>query len=192
MEWTRRALLAAAGAGVVGAVLASRSTDPDSVIAGDELVAAAEPLPVLDPGPAPSLLVASGWLNSEPLGPDELRGSVVLYDFWTFGCVNCRHTLPALKGWHEAYADSGLVIASIHTPEFSYEAEPANVAEFVADEGIEYPVALDPDKEIWRAFDNHAWPVFYLYDRAGRRRYRHAGEGRYDTTEAAIVSLLEV
>lgn len=191
MNWTRRGILGLGGLSVI-AVAAARCTDPRQI---SEAAGATTPLPVLEvlsAGPAPSLEPASGWLNSVPLTPSELAGKVVLYDFWTFGCINCRRTLPAVKAWHARYADDGLVVASIHTPEFGYEADVANVEEFVADEGIEYPIALDPDKTIWRAFANHYWPAFYLYDRDGRWRYHHIGEGAYPTTEDAIRQLLGV
>lgn len=135
---------------------------------------------------------AHDWLNTEPLTPRELQGKVVLYDFWTFGCINCQHTLPYVKGWAARYARDGLVVLSIHTPEFPNEADPTNVARYVEDEQIRYPVALDPDRRVWRAWDNHFWPAFYLHDRDGRQRYFHAGEGAYDATEDAIRALLGV
>ena len=116
----------------------------------------------------------------------------MLYDFWTYSCINCVHTLPHVKAWYARYAADGLVVLSIHTPEFEFEADPANVAKFVADNDIEYPVALDPHRDTWRAWDNHYWPAFYLYDRAGARRYVHFGEGRYDETEDELRSLLGV
>lgn len=191
MSWTRRGILGLGGLSVV-AVAAARWTDPQQITEAAGAPRPAPDLKLLSTDPAPSLESASGWLNSPPLTLDELAGKVVLYDFWTFGCINCRRTLPAVKAWHARYADDGLVVASIHTPEFGYEAEVANIEEFVADEGIEYPIALDPDKRIWRAFANHYWPAFYLYDRDGRWRYHHIGEGAYPTTEDAIRQLLGV
>lgn len=135
---------------------------------------------------------ASGWLNTEPLTQGDVSGRVVLYEFWTFGCVNCRNVLPHLKAWHDRYAKDGLLVLSVHTPEFDYEKDADAVADFVAEESIRYPVALDPDKRTWRAFDNHYWPAFYLHDADGRRRLVHYGEGDYDDTEDAIRSLLGV
>lgn len=180
--------------GAAGAVVVSRQATTatiDAAVAGGEAEAPAE-LPVLDPGPAPSVAGAVGWLNTPGLADADLSGHVVLYDFWTFGCVNCQHTLPAVKAWQERYADDGLIILSIHTPEFDYEADPAAVARFVDDNGVRYPVALDPERAIWRTWDNHYWPAFYLYDGEGQLRLRHYGEGSYDTTEDAIRSLLGV
>ena len=149
-------------------------------------------VPVLPTRAAPSLGLASGWINSAPLGADQLAGKVVLYDFWTFECINCRHTFPWVEAWHERYAADGLVLASIHTPEFSFEADPANVAKAVKDDALTYPVALDPDRAIWRAYGNRYWPAIYVYDREGRLRYDHAGEGAYDETEDVLRALLGV
>lgn len=192
----RWAAVLLAFAGVTAAVLVSRHTTGRSV----EEATAAEPsaivvdsdVPVMEPGPAPSINAAAGWLNTGALTDVDLRGRVVLYDFWTFGCVNCQHTLPHVKAWQERYAADGLVILSIHTPEFDYEAVPDNVADYVEEEGITYPVALDPERKIWNGWGNHYWPAFYLYDRRGRLRLRHYGEGFYDTTEDAIRALLGV
>lgn len=178
------------------AVLVSRRTTPSDVseAAGQQRrpIAGTADVPVLAAGPAPSIEANSGWLNTAPLTDDDLAGKVVLYDFWTFGCINCQHTLPHLKAWQQRYAADGLVILSIHSPEFAYEADPANVAEFIASEGIEYPVALDPDRAVWRAWDNRYWPAFYLYDELGRLRVQHFGEGAYDSTEDALRVLLGV
>jgi len=174
----------------VGGVLVSRGASEEDIVQPGPSVVAPEDLPVLTESAPP--VEATGWLNSEPLAPADLQGKVVLYDFWTFGCYNCENTLPWLKAWHARYATDGLVLLSVHTPEFDYEADPDNVAAYVADEGIEYPVALDPEKTTWRAFENRAWPAFYLHDQQGRRRYRHIGEGRYAETEGAIRALLNV
>lgn len=135
---------------------------------------------------------ATGWLNTPPLTSADLAGKVVLYDFWTYSCINCVHTLPHVKAWYARYAGDGLVVLSIHTPEFEYEADPNNVAKFVAANDIEYPVALDPHRDTWKAWDNKYWPAFYLYDRAGHRSYVHFGEGRYDETEDELRALLGV
>ena len=179
--------------GIAAAITVSRNATSATIDAAvaDDRVALSDP-PVLDPGPAPSVAGAAGWLNSPGLSEADLAGHVVLYDFWTFGCVNCQHTLPHVKAWQERYADDGLIILSIHTPEFGYEADPANVAEFVDANEITYPVALDPEREIWGAWDNHYWPAFYLHDGEGRLRVRHVGEGGYERMEDAIRSLLGV
>lgn len=185
--------------GVAAAIIVSRHTTAATIdtAAGVPTPAAAAPAtpadpPVLDAGPAPSVDAAAGWLNTDGLSDADLAGRVVLYDFWTFGCVNCQHTVPHVKAWQERYAGDGLTILSIHTPEFAYEADPANVADFVAGNGITFPVALDPERDIWRAWDNHYWPAFYLYDEQGRLRLHHVGEGSYGGTEDAIRSLLGV
>jgi thiol-disulfide isomerase/thioredoxin len=186
----------AAAALVVGAVWVSRGVQPDDVTraagAPSGSVLADSDLPVLDSGPLPSVESAQGWLNSPPLTDLDLRSKVVLVDFWTFGCINCQHTLSHVKAWYARYASYGLVLVSVHTPEFAAEADPDNVAGYVRREAIEYPVALDPARTVWRAWDNHAWPAFYLYDSSGRLRLVHLGEGRYEATENAIRLLLGV
>ena len=177
------------------AIVIARRTDPEAV---DRATSAAPATPAGEPAPLPILAAsapavqADGWLNTEPLAAVDLAGKVVLYEFWTFGCSNCRAVLPYVEAWHERYAKDGLVVLSIHTPEFDYEADPDAVADFVDEEGVTYPVALDPDRDTWRAFENHAWPAIYLHDQQGRRRLVHLGEGRYDETEDAIRQLLDV
>lgn len=194
----RASMLVVALAACVIAVVVARRTGGEQIAAAvgapPAAAATAPPvLPVLAGGPAPDVTVgATGWLNSNPLPPAALAGRVVLYDFWTFGCVNCQHTLPAVKAWHARYAADGLVVLSIHTPEFAREADPANVAAALADRAITYPVALDADRDVWRAFANHYWPAFFLYDRTGQPRYTHIGEGAYAATEDAIRVLLGV
>ena len=170
------------------AVLVSRRADPARLKAGAG-TGTGPALAVGDPAPT---VQASGWLNTAPLGPADLAGKVVLYDFWTFDCSNCQHTLPYVKAWHARYARDGLVVLSVHSPEFSFEADPANVARYVQANGITYPVALDPQHVVWQAFANHYWPAFYLYDRDGHHRYTHFGEGSYADTENAIRALLGV
>lgn len=197
MSGRRVAVVAAAAIIAVVGLAAARRTSPERVRAAAGAAPAATfgvaALPVLATGPAPDVAaLASGWLNSPPLAPADLAGRVVLYDLWTFGCINCRHTTPYLRAWHDRYAADGLVIVGIHTPEFAYEADPDNVAAAVREARIGYPVALDPDRRVWRAFDNHYWPSFFLHDRQGDRRYTHIGEGAYDETEDAIRALLGV
>ncbi len=138
----------------------------------------------------PSIDGAVQWLNSPPLTREQLKGKVVLIDFWTYSCINCIRTVPHVRAWAERYRDQGLVVIGVHTPEFAFEREPANVRKAVADFGIRYPVAIDNDWAIWRAFDNRYWPAHYLADAQGRIRYHHFGEGRTDETEAAIRALL--
>ena len=139
---------------------------------------------------APELAGISGWISSEPFTLESRRGNVVLVDFWTYTCVNCIRTLPFLRSWHEKYADAGLVILGVHTPEFRFEKLRENVMDAVDSFDIRYPVAQDNDYETWRAFDNRFWPSKYLIDRDGLIRYFHAGEGSYDETEQAIRELL--
>jgi thiol-disulfide isomerase/thioredoxin len=135
-------------------------------------------------------ITAETWLNAEPLRIADLRGSVVLVEFWTFGCWNCRNVEPYIKAWHDRYADQGLVVLAVHTPEFAYEKETANVRAYLKDHDIRHAVAIDNDFSTWRAFGNRAWPSIYLIDKQGRIRYRHIGEGAYRETEAAIRALL--
>ena len=141
-------------------------------------------------GPLPSLEGAVLWLNSPPLTREQLKGKVVLIDFWTYSCINCIRSVPYVKAWAERYRDKGLVVIGVHAPEFAFERDPANVRKAVADLGIRYPVALDNNLAIWRAFDNRYWPAHYLADAQGRIRYHHFGEGSTDETETAIRSLL--
>jgi peptide-methionine (R)-S-oxide reductase len=130
------------------------------------------------------------WINSEPLTIKGLRGRVVLVQFWTFGCYNCRNTLPAVKRWHERYADKGLTIVGVHAPEFDSEQKIENVRREVAELGIRYPVVTDNDYKTWRAYRVEAWPTIFVLDKSGRVRSTHIGEGAYDETERMIQQLL--
>jgi thiol-disulfide isomerase/thioredoxin len=141
-------------------------------------------------GAAPELNAATGWLNSAPLGMRELNGKVVLYAFWTYTCINWLRTLPYVRAWADAYADRGLTVVGVHTPEFAFEKDIENVKRAVAAQDIRFPVALDSEYAIWTAFDNHYWPAFYLADHEGTLRYEHFGEGRYVQTEQALKQLL--
>jgi thiol-disulfide isomerase/thioredoxin len=140
----------------------------------------------------PSLGGATGWLNSEPLGPAELRGHVVLVNFWTLTCINWLRQEPYVRAWSQAYRDDGLVVIGLHTPEFSFEHEIDRVRQATNERGIDYPVALDNDYEIWSAFDNNAWPALYFVDTEGIVRDDHFGEGRYEESERVIQRLLGV
>ena len=141
-------------------------------------------------GTLPSFEGATLWLNSPPLTREQLKGKVVLVDIWTYSCINCIRTIPYVRAWAERYKDQGLVVVGVHSPEFAFEKDPANVRKAVADFGIRYPVAMDNDLAIWRAFDNRYWPAHYLADAQGRIRYHHFGEGKTEETEAAIRALL--
>ena len=133
----------------------------------------------------------AAWINSEPLAIDELRGKVVLVDFWTYTCINCIRTFPYLKLWHARYADDGLVILGVHTPEFEFEKDYDNVVQATKDNGIIWPVAQDNDYTTWRNYSNQYWPAKYLIDRDGVIRYTHFGEGGYAETERQIREFLE-
>src|SRR5438874_5030559 len=140
----------------------------------------------------PSLGGATAWLNSEPLGPAELSGRVVLVDFWTLTCINWLRTEPYIRAWSQAYRDDGLIVIGVHTPEFSFEHDLERVRQATKDMAIEYPVAADNDYAIWDAFDNHYWPAVYFVDRDGVIRDQHFGEGRYEQSERVIQRLLGV
>ena len=141
---------------------------------------------------APELIQGGEWFNPPAEGRTlkQLRGKVVMVDFWTYTCINCIRTLPYLKNWHEKYADKGLVIIGVHTPEFEFEKSAENVQKALTDFGIKYPVMQDNDYATWRAYDNHYWPAKYLVDKNGKIRYTHCGEGEYDETEEVIQVLL--
>ena len=141
-------------------------------------------------GHVPGFDGATAWLNSEPLTAEDLRGKVVLVDFWTYTCINWLRTLGYVRAWFEKYRDHGLVVVGVHTPEFPFEAEPDNVAEAVKDMNVEFPVALDPDYAVWQAFSNHYWPAVYIADGEGRIRHHQFGEGGYDECEMVIKQLL--
>ena len=133
---------------------------------------------------------ATGWLNSEPLTPEGLRGRVVLVDFWTYTCVNWLRTLPYVRAWAAKYADAGLAVVGVHTPEFGFERTVDNIVARSRAFGVEYPIAVDSDYAVWNAFANHFWPAVYIADADGRIRYHHFGEGEYAAQEMAIQQLL--
>jgi cytochrome c biogenesis protein CcdA/thiol-disulfide isomerase/thioredoxin len=141
-------------------------------------------------GGFPSLSGAEEWLNSPPLTREELKGKVVLIDFWTYSCINCLRAIPYVRAWAEKYKDHGLVVIGVHTPEFAFERKVSNVRAAVAELKIEYPVPIDNEYKIWRAFDNQYWPAHYFIDAKGRIRYHHFGEGEYDRSERVIQQLL--
>jgi thiol-disulfide isomerase/thioredoxin len=152
-------------------------------LAGDRVA-----LPV--EGHLPSFDGATGWLNSEPLTPEALKGRVVLIDFWTYTCVNWLRTLPYVRAWATKYRDDGLTVIGVHTPEFGFERNIDNVIAQSRTFGVEYPVAVDSDYGVWRAFENHFWPAVYIADGEGRIRHHHFGEGEYGQTEMVIQQLL--
>ncbi len=141
-------------------------------------------------GDFPSLDDATGWLNSKPLTPPDLRGKVVLVDFWTYTCINWRRQLPYVRAWAEKYKDQGLVVIGVHTPEFEFEKNVDNVRWAVKDMRVDYPVALDSDYALWHAFKNHYWPALYFIDAKGHTRQHQFGEGEYEQSERVIQQLL--
>jgi len=140
---------------------------------------------------APEFKGATGWINSQPLSMKDLRGKVVLVDFWEYTCVNCLRTLPYVKSWYDKYKDKGLVVVGVHTPEFEFGKSGANVKEAALRLGISYPIALDSDYAIWSAYANSYWPRKYLIDSKGKIRYDHIGEGGYEEFEKHIQELLK-
>jgi thiol-disulfide isomerase/thioredoxin len=141
-------------------------------------------------GSMPSLDGAVEWLNSKPLSAAELRGKVVLIDFWTYSCINWQRTLPHVRAWADKYRDQGLVVIGVHTPEFGFEKDIDRVREASAQLHVDYPVAVDSGRAIWRAFGNAYWPALYFIDAAGMVRHHHFGEGEYERSERVIQQLL--
>ena len=173
------------------------AADPAMMMSGDNAMtmaadgahgAGSGPLPV--EGRLESLAGAVTWLNSPPLTAEGLKGKVVLVDFWTYSCINCLRTLPYVRAWAEKYRAQGLVVIGVHTPEFAFEKRIDNVRKAVADFGLAYPVAVDNDYAIWRAFKNRYWPAHYFIDAEGRIRHHHFGEGGYERSEQVIRELL--
>ncbi len=156
------------------------------------LLAARHPAEVHLPieGELPSLSGATAWLNTPPLAAADLRGKVVLIDFWTYTCINWLRTLPYVRAWAEKYRDHGVVVIGVHSPEFPFEHDLENVRRAAMDMRVEYPIAIDNDFAIWQAFTNHYWPALYLVDAQGHLRYHHFGEGAYELSEMILQHLL--
>jgi thiol-disulfide isomerase/thioredoxin len=173
---------------VILLIVTACSTGPASTNMNSSVKLSPGSLP--DLGPAPELNNKT-WLNTAaPLHLADLHGKVVGVEMWTFGCINCQHVMPHLKDWYAKYHDQGFVLIGNHFPEFSYEADLANLKKAVAENGIQYPVAQDNDGTTWNAYNNMYWPSLYLIDKRGRIRYVHIGEGAYDEIEGNIKSLL--
>jgi thiol-disulfide isomerase/thioredoxin len=154
------------------------------------LLAAIHPrLPI--EGELPSLGSATGWLNSRPLTAADLRGKVVLIDFWTYTCINWLRQLPYVRAWAEKYKGQGLVVVGVHTPEFAFERDVDNVRRAARDMRVDFPIAIDSDYAIWSAFDNHYWPALYFVDAQGHIRHHQFGEGEYEQSEMILQQLLE-
>ena len=160
------------------------------VLAASALTASAAPSSLPVEGRFPGFAGATGWINSPPLTAEALRGKVVLVDFWTYSCINCLRTLPWLRAWADKYKDAGLVVVGVHSPEFAFEKRPANVSQAVKDLHLGYPIAIDSDFKVWRAFGNEAWPAFYFVDAQGRIRAHQFGEDQYAQAEAFLQQLL--
>ncbi|MRK21860.1 cytochrome c biogenesis protein DipZ [Pseudomonas sp. JG-B] len=211
VEWLRRGAGAVALLAVVG--IASGTSDQLSGAGSSRLAAELERkvidgVPVLleslvgsaradsieqlpDLGAMPPLQGATQWLNGPPLGNEQLLGKVVLVDFWTFDCINCRNSLPYVNQWAARYADKGLVVIGVHTPEYAFERKIDNVREAIKRLGVKHPVAVDNQYRIWNAFTNQYWPAHYFIDANGRVRHLHIGEGDYEEQEAIIQKLLQ-
>jgi thiol-disulfide isomerase/thioredoxin len=170
------------------ALIASALAAPGVTQAEDRSVSTALKLPI--EGEIASLGGATGWLNSAPLTAGGLRGKVVLIDFWTYTCINWLRTEPYIRAWADKYRDQGLVVIGVHTPEFAFEHDVDNVTRAVKDMGISYPVAIDNDYAIWRAFGNEYWPALYFVDAQGHIRHHQFGEGDYAQSERIIQQLL--
>jgi cytochrome c biogenesis protein CcdA/thiol-disulfide isomerase/thioredoxin len=173
--------VAAVGSGELPKLAQSSTPDSDKLIDGVET-----------PYPAPEITGIVQWLNTPPLSLAQLRGKVVLIDFWTYSCINCIRTLPYIKDWYAKYKDKGLVVIGVHTPEFAFEGNADNVAAALKKFGITYPVAMDNNFGTWNAYTNKYWPAHYLIDQNGKVVYIHFGEGRYDLTEHNIRTLLGI
>jgi thiol-disulfide isomerase/thioredoxin len=176
----RRRLLSYFGLGIAGA------TAP---LAKAALAQGDAPSPLIGK-PLAEFQSIQSWLNTEPLNTKALKGNVVLIQFWTLGCINCQRTLPYLVQWHQRYANRGLKMIGVHTPEFAYERDLSNIQRALQRYKITYPVAVDNQLQTWKAYQNRYWPRLYLTDRQGIIRYDHIGEGAYETTEARIQKFL--
>jgi thiol-disulfide isomerase/thioredoxin len=146
---------------------------------------------IVGSSPLSGLSGATGWINSSPLSAKDLKGKVVLVDFWAYSCINCLRSLPYVEAWAEKYKDSGLVVIGVHTPEFDFEKEQPNVQKAARKYGITYPIAMDSNRAIWDAFHNEYWPAHYFIDTKGKVRFEHFGEGNYAESEHWIQELLQ-
>jgi thiol-disulfide isomerase/thioredoxin len=172
-------------------VVAATAAIMGSTAVSTPLVGAQEPKSIVGSSPLYGLSGATGWLNSSPLTAKQLKGKVVLIDFWDYSCINCIRAVPYVRAWADKYKDSGLVVIGVHTPEFDFEKQQSNVQKAVQKFGITYPVALDSNYAIWNAFHNEYWPAHYFIDAKGKVRHEHFGEGDYDQSEQWIQELLK-
>jgi len=184
----KAAAMAAPAAPAGGAMMMAASEKPGE--GGAMMSAQGASGPAKTEGPLPPLTGATGWLNSKALTPESLRGKVVVVDFWAYSCINCLRAMPYVNAWYRHYKDSGLVVLGVHSPEFAFEKDIANVRAAVKQFDIQYPVALDNDMAIWKAFNNKFWPAHYFVDAKGQIRGHHFGEGKYGKSEREIRRLL--
>jgi thiol-disulfide isomerase/thioredoxin len=201
ISFRRRRLLLYLGLGIAGAgTTIGCSSNPRKENLGEAIAPANTPpvaansteIATLPPAsqPLPEFQGITQWLNSDPLTVANLRGSVVLIQFWTFACINCQRTLPYIVQWHQQYAAKGLKVIGIHTPEFAFERDVNTIKQALQKHKITYPVPVDSSFKTWNAYRNEYWPHLFLADRQGRIRYDHIGEGAYDTTAQTIQKLL--
>src|SRR5471032_972412 len=185
-------LKTAAIVALFAAAVASSAAAIGSLVASPAASAAASPVasPVSTRNTAPEFTGIDKWLNSDPLTMQQLRGKVVLVDFWTYTCINCINTLPHVRSWNQKYKDLGLTVIGVHAPEYSFERDTDNVKAAIKRFGITYPVAQDNRYATWGAYNNQYWPAVYLIDKKGQVVYSHFGEGDYAETEAKIQALL--
>lgn len=198
----RRRFLTYAGLGVLGIGSAAIATQISSPKTSPDIVSnpnipksnsSVNPVTIntsTNSQPLPEFRGISQWLNSNPLSIQDLKGNVVMIQFWTFSCINCQRTLPYVTKWHEQYAAKGLKIIGVHTPEFAFERDANNIKDAMQKHGITYPVPLDNEFQTWKAYGNEYWPHLYVADRQGNLVYDHIGEGAYAKTEQTIQKLL--
>lgn len=169
--------------GVIGYGMTTLAGGSDPLVPSDSIV-------VESGAPAAPEFAPGAWVNSEAMTLKSLRGRVVLVEFWTFGCYNCRNTLPSVKSWDARYRENGLTVVGVHSPEFDEEKSLENVRREVSSLGIRYPVVTDNDYATWKAYNVEAWPTIFVIDKLGRIRWTHVGEGSYEETEQVIQKLL--
>jgi len=174
--WRKLAVAAVVAVLLSCGILAAKAQEPPSIVGSSPLY---------------GLSGATGWINSPPVTAKQLKGKVVLVDFWTYSCINCLRAVPYVRAWAEKYRDSGLVVIGVHTPEFDFEKQQPNVQRAVEKFAIPYPIALDSNHAIWDAFHNEFWPAHYFIDATGKVRFEHFGEGDYDQSERWIQQLLK-
>src|SRR5262245_53572276 len=173
---------------LMSSVMAQTETHTERRTSVKPMMTSSAPLPI--EGTLPSFVGGGEWLNSPPLSPGGLRGKVVLIDIWNYSCINWIRQVPYVRAWAEKYKDSGLVVIGVHSPEFGFETSIDNVRRAAKAMHVTYPIVMDSDHAIWRAFDNEAWPALYFVDAQGRIRHHYYGEGAYDQAEAILQQLL--